>query len=292
MNRWLVSLLLPLVSFFSVSAPLAWQAEKAGLSYTILGSIHAGKQSFYPLPSPITNAFKNSQGLIVEADIQQPFNLDLGSDYKTTQDYLSQAQSKQLIKITNELALPYDALIQAPPWMTAVTLQMGQATNAGLTPQLGIDNHFLTQAHQKKLPVYELEGMETQIQLLKSLKNDGYELLKPTIEEWEAANSEMQCLVESWFYGDTQKLESILTSSQLSDEFNEALLVKRNQEWAKILGENEFELPKGHYFAVVGALHLVGSDNVLELLTQQGFTIKPLTQGKKALCPDLFSSRS
>lgn len=288
MNRWLVSLLLPLVSFFSVSAPLAWQAEKAGLSYTILGSIHAGKQSFYPLPSPITKAFKNSQGLIVEADIQQPFNLDLGSSYKTTQHYLSQTQTKQLIEITNELALPYDALIQAPPWMTAVTLQMGQATNAGLTPQLGIDNHFLTKAHQQNLPVYELEGMETQIQLLKSLKNDGYELLKPTIEEWEAANSEMQCLVESWFYGDIKQLEMILASSQLGDEFNEALLIKRNKEWSQILGDNEFQLKNGHYFAVVGALHLVGDNNVLDLLTQQGFTIKALTQGKKALCPDLF----
>lgn len=42
----------------AVAEPLYWQAKKGELTLTILGSVHVGDESMYPLPSAITDTLK------------------------------------------------------------------------------------------------------------------------------------------------------------------------------------------------------------------------------------------
>ena len=55
----------------AMAEPLFWQAKKGQLEFIIFGSVHAGDKSMYPLPEPINDALKRSDGLILEADLKQ-----------------------------------------------------------------------------------------------------------------------------------------------------------------------------------------------------------------------------
>jgi len=80
-------------------------------------------------------------------------------------------------------------------------------------------------------------------------------------------------------------LEEASMSEQSSDEFNEAFLYARNRDWAEKLDSGRV-LPKksGQYTIVVGSLHLVGKDSLIELLETRGFAIEPLGNTDKADC--------
>ncbi|GAL12673.1 hypothetical protein JCM19233_3665 [Vibrio astriarenae] len=67
----LLSLLLLLVSCISQAEPLSWVAEKEGLSYTLVGSVHVGDDSMYPMPSYLTERLSIADALIVEANTLQ-----------------------------------------------------------------------------------------------------------------------------------------------------------------------------------------------------------------------------
>ncbi|NMV21815.1 TraB/GumN family protein, partial [Vibrio parahaemolyticus] len=64
-----------------------------------------------------------------------------------------------------------------------------------------------------------------------------------------------------------------------------AFLYERNRDWAKKLDTGSI-LPQrsGRYTVVVGSLHLVGKDNLIELLKKRGFDIKPLGKTRQARC--------
>ena len=55
----------------ALAEPLYWQAKKDDLTLTILGSVHVGDESMYPLPKQITDTLKESDGLIIETDIRK-----------------------------------------------------------------------------------------------------------------------------------------------------------------------------------------------------------------------------
>ena len=72
----------------AMAEPLFWQAKKGQLEFIIFGSVHAGDKSMYPLPEPINDALKRSDGLILEADLKQSAGLKYPSTTITTADVL------------------------------------------------------------------------------------------------------------------------------------------------------------------------------------------------------------
>jgi len=60
---------------------------------------------------------------------------------------------------------------------------------------------------------------------------------------------------------------------RLADEFRQRLLVDRNHRMAERM---EQYLQQGKAFVAVGALHLPGEDGLLNLLEQQGYTLRCL----------------
>jgi uncharacterized protein YbaP (TraB family) len=82
-------------------------------------------------------------------------------------------------------------------------------------------------------------------------------------------------MVTAWRAGELETL-----SAELLDEFDEfpglyeTLVTKRNTAWVPQL---ERMLTDGRrYLVVVGALHLVGPDSVIELLEKRGHAIERL----------------
>ena len=80
----------------------------------------------------------------------------------------------------------------------------------------------------------------------------------------------MPAIVAAWRGGDTKTLERLLTEGfdQFPDLFR-ILTTERNRRWVATLDGLLHE--DQDYLVVVGALHLVGRDGVVELLQRRGF---------------------
>lgn len=283
--KFIYCLLLILVSTFATAEPLYWQASKGKLNYLITGSVHVGDDSMYPLPTNLTSFLQHSDGIVVETDIRNSSGVQYPQTSITSQQVVNEAERKELIGIAKLLGLNDQQLLLAPPWASALTIQMKLVEYLGYKAQDGVDLWLLSQASAQGKPVYSLETMQFQINLLAQLPNGGEELLLSAIEDFDHTEEAAHCLIKSWKHGDINKLNEFAELSEMSSELEEAFMFERNRDWAKQLASGApFPNHEGNYLVVVGALHLLGRDSLLELLQAQGFTVTQRSKSTPANC--------
>ena len=269
----------------AMAEPLFWQAKKGQLEFIIFGSVHAGDKSMYPLPEPINDALKRSDGLILEADLKQSGGLKYPSTTITTADVLDGNQEAQFKQIAKSLNLPHQQLLLSPPWASALAVQMKQFEQLGYLPQFGIDVHIAALAEKLDKPLITLESLQFQIDLISQGKEGGKDLLLSSIEEFDETGKATHCLIDSWKAGDKKNLEHIAELAAMSPELNAAFLTDRNHDWANKLSNKNWKLEQdATYLVVVGAMHLIGDQNLIELLEKRGFEVVQLSKSKQAQC--------
>jgi uncharacterized protein YbaP (TraB family) len=280
-----ILLLLIFLSSTSNAEPLYWTASKGGLKYTILGSIHVGDKSMYPLPKAIFDRLKNSHGLIIEADIRQANEVKYPLITTMTEDVVDTNYYNELVGIANLLRLDIKSLLSSPPWSAALQLQMKQYEYLGYTAVDGVDIRIVDKATLWDIPVIGLESLQFQISLFTEQPHSGKELLLSTIDEFDHSESTIHCLINSWKTGDLDKLEQFASITKMPPDLHRAFLSERNLKWANKLSKTAW-LPKksGNYFVVVGMLHLLGEQSLLKLLESDGFRITQISQSSPSNC--------
>ena len=98
-------------------------------------------------------------------------------------------------------------------------------------------------------------------------------LLRSSIRDLEGFRTEANALMASWMSGDIETVGRLMNES-LKDSPNLAkvLLSERNARWATWV-KHRMDQP-GRVFLAVGAGHLSGSDNLIDLLERKGFKVK------------------
>ena len=269
----------------AMAEPLFWQAKKGQLEFIIFGSVHAGDKSMYPLPEPINDALKRSDGLILEADLKQSGGLKYPSTTITTADVLDDSQEAQFKQIAKSLNLPHQQLLLSPPWASALTVQMKQFEQLGYLPQFGVDAHIAALAEKLDKPLITLESLQFQIDLIAQGKEGGKDLLLSSIEEFDETGKATRCLIDSWKAGDKKNLEHIAELAAMSPELTAAFLTDRNHDWADKLSSSNWKLKQeATYLVVVGAMHLIGEQSLIDLLKTRGFDIVQLSKSEQAQC--------
>ncbi|CAH6826385.1 Polysaccharide biosynthesis protein GumN [Vibrio chagasii] len=269
----------------AVAEPLYWQAKKDELTLTILGSVHVGDESMYPLPTQITDTLKESDGLIIETDIRKSEGVVYPTTTVTTADVLSAEQKQLLTSISKSLGMPTQQLLSSPPWATSLSIQMQQLKNLGYGSAGGVDATLAYKATIQDVPVISLEPLQFQIDLIAGQKDSGKEWLLTSLEEFDQTDRVVHCLIESWKAGDESKLEDFAELSEMPTELEKAFLTDRNVDWANKLSSNDWKLDtKGHYLLAVGTLHLIGEGNLLQLLEDKGFSVTQQSKSQKAQC--------
>ena len=283
---WYVTLFVLAFSAKQAAAePLYWQAKKDDLTLTILGSVHVGDESMYPLPAQITDTLKQSDGLIVETDIRKTEGVVYPTTTVTTGDVLNKQQKQLLTSISKSLDMPTQQLLSSPPWATSLSIQMQQLKKLGYGSADGVDATLAYKATTQDVPVISLEPLQFQIDLIAGQKDSGKEWLVSSLDEFDQTDRVVHCLIESWKAGDVAKLEEFAKLSEMPSELEKAFLTDRNVDWANKLSANDWKLDsKGHYVLVVGTLHLIGEGNLLQLLEEKGFNVTQQSQSQKAQC--------
>lgn len=284
MNRVIVLCLLAFSANLAAE-PLYWSASKGALNYTIIGSVHIGDKSMHPLPDTVFKKLKNSQALIVETDIGQSSGITYPPISLLAKDVLSDKQQHELLGIANLLEIKGNELLHSPPWAAALAIQLKQIEYLGYSSADGVDARLAYKATLWNIPVLGLEPLQFQIDLLTGQKQAGKEMLVSAIDEFDHSENATHCLIDSWKAGDIKKLNEFASLTEMSPEFEAAFLTERNLDWAQKLS-NPTWLPdaKGNYVVVVGTLHLIGQQSVVQLLKAQGFKVTQLSKSTEAKC--------
>lgn len=248
----------------AASQPAFWQA---GNLY-ILGSIHLGHPDFYPLNPQILQKLQQSSTLIVEVDPNAAAGDSLKPSPAKPLPAELQRQWQQALQARNLGHVSSLAI-----WMQVMMLTSYEFERQGYSAKLGIDQHLITEAHKRQIPLKALESLMEQLAMMSRL--DPELLVEDSLQQLDSLPQTIQQMMTAWAQGDLKQLERlVLEPLQTSPPLYQALLVKRNQAWLKQLTPY-IQSPKPH-FMVVGSAHLLGADGLIAQLQRAGIPVKRL----------------
>ncbi len=232
------------------------------LKLHIVGSIHMGTENMFPLSEKLLEKLNQADALIVEADItssRSPFSQN-NEPCIPVQQRLTKKEYQLFLEYCQEIHQTPTQFDNLPSWQLALILQATQAQNLGLRGYYGIDYQLLRNAQSQDKKIIELEGTDSQVEILLELPNDGLALLQDTLEYWRVNARSLQTVISWWL--DYQPKQNISLPKTFSDDVYEVLMSQRNKDWSDKLKS----LPDGHYVVAVGALHLFGDGSLIDHL--------------------------
>jgi uncharacterized protein len=257
-----------------------WTVQGKHNTVYLLGSVHLLRAN-EPIPTVIDDAYRNAKTLVMEIDMDdldpragQEITLQLGllPAGESLPDYLTADAAAKLAAYTQRLGIPPAVINQFKPWLAAITLTQLHLMQLGLDPQSGIEQRMMTRAAADHKEILGLETVEEQLGILAGLSPKlQSDFLVQTLAEADQVETEIDRMIVAWRSGDTVALENFLLDMRDSPEIYRALVADRNRRWMSRL--NEMLNDRQNYLVIVGAMHLVGKDGVVELLKQRGFKV-------------------
>jgi uncharacterized protein len=141
-------------------------------------------------------------------------------------------------------------------------------------PTQSYEETFVKMAKEEHKEILGLETVQDQFGALDKMgmKKQADMMLVKMIENWNDGKQTLKQMITDYKNQDVEALLEGMTKSKTADaNFQEDLLVVRNQNWIPKIQQITKEKPT---FFAVGAGHLGGKKGVIALLKQAGFTVK------------------
>ena len=260
-----------------------WTVEGQRNTIYLLGSIHVLRPGDGGLPLAAERAYEDAEQLVMEIDLDDAAadpsamlatmqQAALLPDGKTLRGVLGAAY-ESIRERAGQSGLDLAMLDRFAPWFVATLLLQMELAKRGFAPELGIEARLASRAGGDGKPIQGLETAEQQFAVLSGLPlAEQKRFLLMTLEESTQLDAQVDELVGAWQAGDTDAL-----ARMLSDEFEDfpelyrPLTEDRNRAWVEQL--DDLLDDRDDYLVVVGALHLVGRNSVVDLLRQRGYTV-------------------
>jgi uncharacterized protein YbaP (TraB family) len=261
---------------------LMWKATSPTNTVYLLGSIHVGDNSLYPLPQGVEAAFAASKVLAVEINVK---SIDQSKVFKLVQEYgmytgdetlskhISKETSDALDDFCTKNSLPRGLLETMKPWVAAITVVTFAFKAAGEDPNLGIDMHFLNEVKEPQR-IDELESVDFQMSILSSAtEQEQQELLSASLKQSDKTKGMLQKLQQAYISGDTESLEKLVREEESgSKSLMKKLLDDRNVTMTQRV--EQYLKGKEPSFVVVGAGHMLGEKGIVKLLQDKGYHVE------------------
>lgn len=259
--------------------PPLWRVDGHKNTVYLLASVHVLRPSDEALPASVMQAYSKAGAIYMEVDLDnvdpaeaQEFTLQRGMlpESETLRDVLGADRYARAHAQALKLGIDLDMLAQLEPWLAALTIAQAQFMKLGLDPEAGVEHQLMQHAAQDGKEIHGLETLADQLGALDSLSmKQQSDFLVVSLDEAADLSTEADQLIGAWSRGDTDALaKTLLDEFKDFPELYRSLVVDRNRKWADeiatLLDDQQ------SYLIVVGALHLVGKDSVLELLRAHG----------------------
>jgi uncharacterized protein YbaP (TraB family) len=263
--------------------PAAWRIDgPSGGELVLLGSMHLLREADYPLPASVDALYEHADLVVMEIDLDDLDAAALQSELLAAallpsgtvlRDVLDPEIYRGSERLARELGVDLAPLERLEPWLVALTLLDVGVRRLGFQAERGLEQYVLGQARRDDKEVLGLEPVSTQVAIFDGLAPAAQqELLEQTLQELDTAGTTMSEMATAWREGKLDVLaHGLLKEFESFPELYATLVTDRNTDW---VGKLEALLDdRRHYLVVVGALHLVGHDSVIEMLEARGHTV-------------------
>ena len=260
---------------------LIWRVNSGPSACWLVGSVHIGRPSMYPLPPSFERALRETDTLVLEADIRPASVASVAGDVidqgllprgKRLSKTLSQSQWQTVASASRAVGMPVALIAHQRAWLAADSLMLATLGQAGWSPMMGVEQRLLDRAPDR--PVLVLEGLKSQLALLADLpEKTQRQLLLDIAREHDTLAARTERLVQSWERGDIRAFRRQIREADagLSSLLQSRLIDDRNAAMARRIMQL-IEDGRSHLF-VVGAAHLVGSNGVVARLRRHGYDV-------------------
>lgn len=274
-------------------SPVLWRAtDKEGSEIYFFGTIHIGDKRNKEIINRLHPVLRKCNALAVEFDVVA-YSSDFGAqkrdlmkfvykDGSNVRDHISDGLYEKMADFLKETKLYskiYDNY-KLGMWYQLVSQAVIKKT--GLSADKAMDSLLIKEANSIDLRILEVEDPEFQTDLLANTPDDYYELaLGSDLERIDDGIAEIRELYAAWLKGDEKEMVGILSDPdsgiELSDnqrsvieDFDRRLLTERNAGMAE--KAKEYVKSGSTVFFAVGIAHFLGSDGIVSLLENEGYT--------------------
>ena len=259
-----------------------WQIEGENNRVYLLGTIHLLRESDYPLPVAIDDAYDDVDAIVMELDMDDidPFatqslvsELGLIEDGRSLRDIMGPDLYSEADEYATAINIPLSMLSNAEPWYAAITIDTMLLMRLGFDATLGVEMYLLGKAQADGKPVFGLETERQQMEILDGLSQDMQKtMLLQTLSEGANILNTLDDVIAAWRLGDVATMEQELLN-EMSDypELLDSLVTRRNTAWVDQI--EELLSDDDNYLIAVGTMHLVGKMGVPEQLKARGHIV-------------------
>lgn len=286
MMRQIIFVFLLLICSSAFAQTSVFEVSKDEHKLYLVGTVHMLPNSAFPLPEAFNYAYENSSTLVFEADVRQletAMGMQLVMQHARYQDgnsltkVLSAASHKALAEQAANLGLNILGLDSFKPDFVIINL-MQQALKKANLAGIGVDRYYLDKAQQEQRELAFLETIEQQLALLFNISagNEDF-FIEQSLNDLQGIEAQLTSIIKAWREGNLNSLAELAmehADTAIGKQFYDKMLTQRNKAWLPqleaMLATAEVEM------VLVGALHLAGEHNLLQLLQQQGYKVTQL----------------
>lgn len=266
------------------SSHILWKIQSPQNTIYLAGSIHVMQKVDYPLDQAFDRAFQHSSRVIFEVDLDGLSSPSAQMNMLRKGLYLNGESLPKVLPPESyataktglaELGQQIEDFHRMKPWMVATAVMAVELQKLGFDSAYGVDRHFFEKAKAAGKHIQGLETVEFQLNLFDQLSPSTQEqFLLQTLEELKNLSTQVRDMIQAWKQGHAQQLETLLAGMADYPELNQALVLNRNQAWLPYMEQALQE--REPVFIVVGALHLLGKDGLVEALKAKGYGVQQL----------------
>jgi len=266
--------------------PLLWKVSDRDNAVYLLGSFHLLKSDDYPLSGDIDQAFASADKVVFEVPPEQMMDPAMAQKFLAAAGYADGRTLSQVLpptlreKFKRILAQRGASIAQFDsyePWFVNLSLMLGVSQQMGFRPDQGLDQVLMQRALAGGKPTGGLESIDLQLGVLDSTPMDEQVTsLKEFLDKPTDMPGMLSDLHNAWRDGDLPRLDT-LTREEMRDKTPQTyriVNVERNDAWVPQIQQMLDGQKKGDTLVVVGALHLLGEDGVVEKLRAKGYTVE------------------
>jgi uncharacterized protein YbaP (TraB family) len=258
--------------------PALWVVKDEDTTIYLFGSIHLLKPGLGWFDDGVKTAFDSSDQLVLElveppaAESQALFGkLAMDQQGKTLRSKMNDADRAVYEAAMGKLGIPAPAFDPFEPWAAGITLSVVAMQKSGFDPNSGVEKQLTAAAKVSNKPIAGLETMEFQLGLFDTLPEaEQITFLVEAAKMIDEVGTTADKMVAMWASAETDSLGQLMNEGLTSRTLYDALLTKRNANWAKWISARMAK--PGVTFMAVGAGHLAGPTSVQNLLPAYGLS--------------------
>lgn len=274
--------------------PLLWKVSDGDNTLYLLGSFHLLKPNDYPLSADVDAAFEDAERLVFEVPPSELADPAVAGKMQSIATFADERRLSSVLpttereKLARLLGAERAAMLEPfEPWFVNLSLLMGTSQAMGFRPDQGLDTHLMQRAAQAGKPTQGLETVDQQLAALDATPlHEQIAGMRQFLDDPHEVPRTLEKLHTAWRDADVEQLAAMSIDDMRTNtpESYRLINVQRNDAWVPQL-KGMLDAEGGQdALVVVGAMHLLGEDGIVEKLAAHGYAVE-------RICPECATAK-